>query len=191
MTESRVPLCLRADLGRCLAPCAARCTRTEYHSRAELALRFLSGEAEEPIERLRERMAAAVSRLNFEYAATLRDRIGRLDELRDELVALRSTIDALTFVYRVNGSDGDDRAYIIRKGQVLADVLAPRDGSGEAALRHRAERMLSETARGLEAVGATEATEILMVARWFTQRPHELAGTWRPGEPDADIELPA
>jgi len=36
-----------------------------------------------------------------------------------------------------------------------------------------------------------EATEILMVARWFRLRPSELDRTWRPGEPELDIELPA
>jgi excinuclease ABC subunit C len=189
--EARAPLCLRADLGRCLAPCAARCTRGDYHARANSALHFLSGEAEAPLDTLRSRLETAVSRLNFEYAATVRDRIHRLDELRGELISLRGTIDSLTFTYRVPGADGGERVYIIRKGLVLADVAAPRDPGGEIALRRRAERILSETARGLDAVGPAEATEILMVARWFRLRPEELDRTWRPGEPDLDIELPA
>lgn len=191
LSESRAPLCLRADLGRCLAPCAARCTRGDYHERANAALRFLRGEAEAPLDRLRSRMQSAVSTLNFEYAATVRDRIQRLEELRDELISLRGTIDSLTFTYRVPGGDGTDRVYIIRKGLVLSDAAAPRDRDEEIALRRRAERILSETARGLDAVGPTEATEILMVARWFRRRPEELDRTWRPGEPELDIELPA
>ena len=191
MREPRVPLCLRADLGRCLAPCAARCTRADYHGRAVSALRFLGGEAEAPLDRLRTRLESAVARLNFEYAATVRDRIQRLEELRDELISLRDTIEALTFTYRVPGADGGERVYIIRKGLVLADLAAPADARAEAALRRRAERILSETARGLDAVGPAEATEILMVARWFRLRPSELDRTWRPGEPELDIELPA
>jgi excinuclease ABC subunit C len=190
-SEPRAPLCLRADLGRCLAPCAARCTRADYHDRANSALRFLSGEAEAPLDRLRSRLEGAVSRLNFEYAATVRDRIQRLEELRDELISLRGTIEALTFTYRVPGADGGERMYIIRKGLVLADLAAPRDPGAEAALRRRAERILLETARGLDAVGPAEATEILMVARWFRLRPEELGRTWRPGEPELDVELPA
>jgi excinuclease ABC subunit C len=188
--DGRVPLCLRADLGRCLAPCAARCTRTDYLERAANALQFLVGEADVPLELLRERMQTAVYRLNFEYAAVVRDRIQRLEEIRDELAALRGTIESLSFLYRVEGGDGD-RLYVIRKGLVLADVPAPADPSARIAFRRRAERLLTETTRGLESVGAAEATEILMIARWFRQRPGEMERTWRPGDPDLDIELPA
>lgn len=184
------PLCLRGDLGRCLAPCAGRCTRSEYTARARLASGFLLGEADAPIELLRQRMAAAAARLNFEYAAAVRDRIERLEELRDELVGLRNTIEALSFVYQPAGAGDSDRAYVIRRGQVLAESSAPREPEAKAALRERARRLLSGYSPGISAVGATEATEILMVARWFRLRPDELRYTWRPGEPETDLDLP-
>jgi len=183
------PLCIRGDLGRCLAPCIARVTRPDYLARARLAARFLEGKADAPLERLRRRMDDAAGALNFEYAATVRDRIQRLEELRDELVGLRDTIETLSFVYRVNGSEGEDRAYVIRRGQVLADVSAPVGPEQTAALRSRAQRLLSGASPSVLSVGETEATEILMVARWFRLRPGELESTWRPGDPEADVEV--
>jgi excinuclease ABC subunit C len=134
-------------------------------------------------------MDDAAQSLNFEYAATVRDRISRLEELRDELVGLRDTIHQLSFVYRVRGIAGEDRAYVIRRGQVLADVAAPVGPEQTAAFRARAQHLLSGASPAVLSIGETEATEILMLSRWFRSRPEELEHTWRPGDPDVDVEV--
>jgi excinuclease ABC subunit C len=187
--EERAPMCLRGDLGRCLAPCAARCTRSEYHERAELALRFLRGEADVPVMLLRQRMEQAATRLNFEHAALLRDRIERLELLREELTLSRDTIETLTFLYSVPGESGEDRFYVIRRGLVLAEMAAPRTPAERNAVVGRARRLIQESARGMCGVGAAEASEILMIARWFRRRPSELERVWRPDDPELDIEI--
>ncbi|MCI0432177.1 MAG: UvrB/UvrC motif-containing protein [Gemmatimonadetes bacterium] len=175
----RTPLCMRGDLGRCLAPCAGRCTRAAYAAQVEIAVRFLEGEADGPLAILRSRMEAASERLQFEYAATLRDRLDRLESIRDELVALRSTIDALTFVYPVAGHAGDDRAYIIRRGAVLADAPVPAGRAERQALLERAERLCTGRQPQPFGIDPAEATEILTVARWFRLRPEERRRTFR------------
>jgi excinuclease ABC subunit C len=43
------PLCMRADVSKCLAPCAGRCTKQEYTAQVELARRFLDGDADVPL----------------------------------------------------------------------------------------------------------------------------------------------
>ncbi len=187
--EAKAPLCLRGDLGRCMAPCAGRCARHEYRARAELTLRFLQGEADAPLQRLRERMEAASSRTHFEYAATLRDRIHRLEELREELVALRSTIEALTFVYTVAGAD-QERIYVLRHGLVLAELPAPRDDQEMQQLRARAAMLLRAAPRGRDGIDATAASEILMVAAWFRNHPEELSRTWHPDDAAVPAGLP-
>ncbi len=181
------PLCMRGSVGRCLSPCAGRCTRAEYIDRAELALRFLRGEADTPLGILQSRMEAAAARLQFEYAASLRDRMQRLEEMRQELAALRSTIESLSFVYTVPGWSGEDRSYVIRRGLVLAESPAPATGPEREALAARARRLLrSGSASG--GIGAAQATEILLVARWFRTRPAEWDRAWRP---DEDVWEPA
>lgn len=184
------PLCLRGDLGRCLAPCVGGCTRSEYDARARLTLAFLRGEADDPIEMLRRRMADAVSHMRFEHAAVLRDRIERLEQLREELIAARDSIESLTFFYPVKGAAGDDRVYVIRRGLVLAEAPWPRTPQAHAALLESGRRLMREGTRGLQGVGATEASEILIIARWFRRRPAELESVWRPDDPDPGIDLP-
>ena len=189
--EQLAPLCLRGDVGRCMAPCVGRCTRSEYLDRVELALRFLHGEADAPLDVLRSRMQVAVDRLNFEHAAVLRDRIARLEALRDELVAARSAIETLSFVYAVRGQADDDRVYVVRSGRVLAEYPAPRSCDEHAALERRARRLLEDGATAMFDYGAAEACEVLMVARWFRRRPEELARVWRPDDPQPGVEVSA
>src|SRR5688500_633282 len=98
-----VPRCHRFELKLCLGPCAAACSEAEYAARVELAKAFLNGAADEPVRWLNERMAAAADRWDFEYAASLRERLGRLELLAHEFARLRETLDALSFVYRVAG----------------------------------------------------------------------------------------
>ena len=171
------PLCMRADLHRCLAPCAGRCTRARYHAHVELARRFLDGDADVPLTILRRRMDAAAERLHFEYAAALRDRMQRLDDTRGGLLSLRGFVESLSFVYEVAGYGGDDRAYIVQRGSIRAECAAPRTPAEADALLERARVLLRRRASSGR-VAATQAAEILLLARWFRQRPDELKRTW-------------
>jgi excinuclease ABC subunit C len=183
------PLCMRADVGKCLAPCAARCTRTEYLAQVETARRFMDGDADVPLTILRQRMAAAADRLQFEYALQLRDRMQRLEDARAELVALRGMIDSLSFVYHVEGHDGQERVYIIRRGSIREERPAPATAAEEAELRERATAVLNRR-ETFARVAPTQAAEILLLARWFRLRPTELRRTWRPDGSPALARVP-
>jgi excinuclease ABC subunit C len=172
------PLCMRADVRKCSAPCAGRCTKAEYNAQVELARRFLDGDADIPLTILRRRMDAAADRLQYEYAAELRDRLHRLEDARAELVSLRGFIESLSFVYEVPGQAADDRVYIIRRGSIREERCAPVDEGAREALTERARRLLQRRATYARVV-PTQAAEILLLARWFRLRPHELERTWR------------
>jgi excinuclease ABC subunit C len=176
------PLCIRADVQRCLAPCAARCTRTAYLAQIDLARRFLAGDADVPLAILRGRMETAAERLQFEYAAELRNRMLRLEEARGELVALRGMIDSLSFVYHVTGHGGEDRSYVIRRGSIREERRTPATHVDRGEFLARAARLLNRR-EAFVRVAPTQAAEILLLARWFRLRPHELARTWRPNRP--------
>jgi excinuclease ABC subunit C len=175
------PQCLRADLHRCLAPCAGRCTKSEYQEHVELAQRFLEGDADMPLTILRRRMHTAVERLQYEYAAELRDRMFRLDEARHQLVALRGVIESLTFLYHPTSYGGNERVYIVRRGSIIAERPAPTNEAEQKALRDEAHTLLTKKMYATAAVQPTQVAEILLLARWFRLRPDELGRTWSPG----------
>lgn len=178
---SRPPRCLRADLGSCLAPCCGRIDARAYQQRVHEATRFLEGRGRAPLQRLSEQMVAAAGRMDFEYAALLRDRMERLRRFREELTAFRGEVAALTFVYRVPGFRGADRLYLVRQGQVLDAVPMPRSPTARAKLLPRVRATYEEGHRGGPGgLSAHEAAEILLVARWFRLKPGELGRTTTP-----------
>lgn len=173
------PKCIRGDVKKCLAPCAARCTRSEYHARVLEARKFLAGDVHKPLAILNERMEQAAQRMQFEYAAQLRDRAWKLDGARHELIAARSSIDALTFLYRVPGHKGEDRFYAIKRGAIKAELPSPRDVVAAEQTRLNIKKLLAK--RDLKTtVTPHEVGEVLLVARWFRLRPEEIANVVRP-----------
>lgn len=173
----RTPRCHRFELSLCAGPCAGGCTRAEYQRAVELAKSFLDGEGDEPIRRLETRMRTAMERWDFEHAATLRDRLSRLELLRDEFARLRQALEELSFRYVLPGAEGDDRLYLVRRGTVRAEMPLPRTRKQ----RKRADQLAREILETPEAKGTMVSTrkveEILLLAHWFRTRPDEMDRT--------------
>lgn len=169
----RRPLCIRGDLGTCLAPCAGRCSQARYLARVAAAVRFLDGDDDAPLDALRRRMADAAGRLDFEYAALLRDRERRLAALQSDLVAFRGTTESLSCVYPLRGFGGDHRLYLIRRGRVRDEIPAPRSAAERLAAAQRVRELFARPEPGPAALDPAKVAEILLVARWFRRRPRE------------------
>jgi excinuclease ABC subunit C len=185
----RPPRCLRAELASCLAPCCGRVHAAAYRERVHEAHRFLEGRGDGPLRRLTEQMAAAAGRMDYEYAALLRDRLERLRRFREELTAFRGEVAALTFVYRVPGFRGADRLYLIRRGRVRDTVALPKSPRARRKVIPRVRTVFAErNGRGPGALSAHEAAEILLVARWFRLNPEEMERAKSPGAWLADAE---
>jgi excinuclease ABC subunit C len=167
------PLCPRADFRRCLAPCAAGCTEREYEARSALARRFLRGESDEPLNRLRAHLRRAVERWLFEYAAVVLERIELLESVRASLLRTQRALDALTALYRVPGHAGEDRVYVLHRGLVRAEFPVPADRRGQRDLWRHADGLLATRAPSPARAGADGIAEMLLVERWFRRRPEE------------------
>jgi excinuclease ABC subunit C len=176
----RTPRCIRAELRSCLAPCCGRPTAGEYRAAVELARRFLEGRAEAPLANLERQMNDAAARMDFEYAALLRDRLERLRAFHDDLVAFRGRVEDLTFVYRVPGFEGDDRVYLIRRGRIRRELPLPKGKRARAVVSRAVEAVYSETDHGPAGLEPQDAAEILLVARWFRLKPAERRRTIKP-----------
>jgi excinuclease ABC subunit C len=176
-SPSRTPGCLRADVGTCLAPCCGRTAEGPYRERLREAREFLEGTGSAPIRRLDESMRRAAHRMDFEYAAILRDRGDRLRRLQEELLAFRGQVENLSFVYSVPGAEGDDRLYLIRRGTIREELHAPRTDVDRRRVDERIASVFRRGDPGPAGLRADEAAEILLVARWFRLRPDERART--------------
>jgi excinuclease UvrABC nuclease subunit len=173
----RVPGCIRHEIGKCLGPCIGATTHAAYHARFQLARDFLEGAHEAPIETLRVAMEASSAALDFERAGQLRDKMLRLESLREQFAKLRFALESLSFVYTVPGFNNDDRAYVIRRGRVRAELPAPRTPAERRALDVRAGEIFAPREMVGAPVPAHEVDELMLLSSWFRKFPAELART--------------
>lgn len=174
---ARTPGCIRFEILKCLGPCVGGCTVRQYADRAGLARAFLDGADDGPLARLRAEMEASAGRLEFERAAAFRDKLQRLEALREQFGRLRFAVETLSFLYTVRGHDGDDRVYVIRRGRVRAECPVPRTAPARASLRRMAADIYAPVERPSASVPAHEIDELLLLSSWFRRHPAELAHT--------------
>jgi excinuclease ABC subunit C len=173
----RTPGCIRFEVKKCVGPCVGGCTVEQYDERVRLARAFLDGTDDGPLEQLRRDMEAASERLEYERAATLRDKLKRLEALRGQFARLRFAVETLSFVYTVPGEDNDDRVYLIRRGRVRAETSVPKDQDGAGELLRLIGEVFSPVERETAQIPTHEIDELLLLSSWFRRFPDELERT--------------
>jgi excinuclease ABC subunit C len=172
----RTPGCLRYEVRKCLGPCVAAVSAAAYMERVALAREFLDGTSDGPIETLKREMLGSSERLEFERAASYRDKLHRLESLREQFGRLRFAVESLSFLYTVRGYDGTDRVYVIRRGRVRGELDAPALETERAPLDAMLAEIFSDAVEGMQ-VPAHEIDELLLLSSWFRRFPDELART--------------
>lgn len=82
--EQRARPCLQYHIKRCTAPCVGYVSKTEYSEQVEGARAFLSGKSREVQSRMQEAMTAASQAMDYELAASYRDRIRALTSVQTQ-----------------------------------------------------------------------------------------------------------
>jgi len=173
----RTPGCIRFEVNKCLGPCVGRCTVHQYSDRVAMARGFLDGASDAPLEHLEREMQAASDRLEFERAGTLRDKLRRLEGLREQFGRLRFAVETLSFAYTVPGHAGEDRVYLIRRGRVRRELTAPRTGDDAAVLMEAIQDVFGAPDAKSTEIPAHEVDELLLLSSWFRRFPAELERT--------------
>lgn len=175
--STRTPGCIRYEIAKCMGPCVGGCSAAEYDERVAIARAFLDGSNDGPIEMLRGKMDEASERLEFERAAAYRDKLERLEVLREQFGRLRFAVEKLSFVYTVKGHEGEDRVYLVKRGVVRAEVDKPRSSWQRAKLKRMAEDMFSVQEKPTTSVPTHEIDELLLLSSWFRRFPTEMGKT--------------
>jgi len=180
----RTPGCIRYEVKKCLGPCVAGCSAQQYDERVGLARAFLEGPAEgaafAPLVHFREEMEAASASFSYERAALFRDKIRRIEGLREQFGRMRFALESLSFVYPVPGFGGEDRVYLIRRGTVRAERAAPKSTPERFELQRQVDEVFQPGEPAGGAVRLHEVDEILLLSSWFRRFPDEIARTWMP-----------
>jgi excinuclease ABC subunit C len=176
----RTPGCIRHEIKKCLGPCVGGCSAREYDEQVKLARAFLQGDTDGPIERFRREMEQSSGALSYERAAMYRDKLRRLERLREQFGRVRFALESLSFVYPVPGFEGDDRVYLIRRGTVRAERAAPRSTPDRFELQRLIDEVFQPGEPHQGPVRLHEIDEILLLSAWFRRFPEELSKTWSP-----------
>src|SRR3712207_4396941 len=147
--------CLDHHIGRCKAPCILAQSQADYRTMIDEVVLFLDGKTDEVTRRVRERMAEAAERLDFERAAELRDALAKLERMEEP-----------TVVMEVEGGDRDVVGYA-------------RDGDDAvvAIMRIRGGKLLARDHRFLDNIDGDPDTAVLSayLARTYVGAPERAA----------------
>ncbi len=124
--------CVQYEIGRCLAPCANKCTQEEYGAMMEQVLAFLGGRYQDVVSRMKADMEAASKALHFERAAYLRDKIRDVEILMERQRAIQvSGADQDILAIAQDGLDAMVQVLYVRGGRMIGgdQFVLPQAGS--------------------------------------------------------------
>jgi excinuclease ABC subunit C len=111
--------CLLGYIDKCSAPCVGRISPDDHRDLAEDFCAFMGGEAKRFISKLEKQMAEAVSELNYERAARLRDDITALRKVFERnAVVLAEDTDADVFSLHEDELEAAVQVFHVRGGRI-------------------------------------------------------------------------
>lgn len=122
--EKRSRPCLNFQMKKCLAPCMGKADAGLYQEMVRDVLLVLEGRNRELSHKLKEKMALAVSRLQFEQAALYRDQLRALTEtLEKQVVAGEGALELDVFGMVREGPSLAVSVITVRQGRVLGQQV--------------------------------------------------------------------
>ena len=113
--------CLDYSIKRCQGPCVGYQSSEDYRAMIDEVVWFLEGRTSDVVRRVRERMADASDRLDFERAAELRDALRHLEKMEEPTVVLEvEGGDRDVVGYARDGEDACVVVMRVRGGKLLA-----------------------------------------------------------------------
>lgn len=116
--KRRTRPCLLYAIKRCIAPCVGKCSKEEYSTFVDGAIKFLKGQDKEILKQLYAEMKKASESLEYERAAAILQTIRQIEHV----------LQTQALVVKVNGKNSDALA-IYREGEeVMLVQLLFREG---------------------------------------------------------------
>jgi excinuclease ABC subunit C len=116
--NNRTRPCLQYQIKRCTAPCVGRIGAAEYAQLLEQTREFLAGRSDAIQDQLKAAMADASERLEFEQAATIRDRLKALAHITSRQgINVSSVDDADVIALAQDGGQACVQVFFYRGGR--------------------------------------------------------------------------
>lgn len=159
--------CVNYEIGKCMAPCAGKCTEEAYWDMMDGVLAFLGGDYQQVLKVLKKDMMDCAAKMQYERAAALRDKIRDVEGLMERQIAIQTDrseqdiialaqdgLDAMVHIFYVRGGRmlGGDHFALPREGsevpgEVLAEFITQYYEDGNLIPRHVLVQALPEGSR--------------------------------------------
>lgn len=124
--------CVHHQIGQCLAPCAGKVSREEYHAVLDNVLDFLGGKHKPVLDLLKARMDECSASMNYEGAAVYRDRINAVNSLLEKQTAISlSPYNRDVIAVLPHDADALVCVLFIRSGLLLGSEKFTLEGAGD------------------------------------------------------------
>ncbi len=180
--------CLYADIKLCLAPCIGAVDQAGYRQMIDDLCRFLQGETETVVARLRDEMTRASTATAYERAAALRDQLQAIDKVVEgQTIVSQDRIDSDVIAFARDDDSACVQVFFVRHGKLIGREYFVLEGTRQADDREVVEgfvkQFYTEAAYVPERVLLpTEIEEARIVEEWLRQRR---------GGPEVQLLVPA
>lgn len=168
--------CLYHHLGQCMAPCAGLSDPKEYAAVVDQVRKFLEGKETKVLDDLRQSMDKAAENLEFEKAATLRDRITAIEGVleKQKVLSEEGTDRDVIAVVKDDRGAAIQMMYI-RGGRLIGQRHFVLDGAKEASPSEAVQEFVKQYYTDVpevprEVLLPVEILERQIVERWLRQR---------------------
>jgi len=132
--KRRTRPCLLYGIKRCVAPCVGKCTKEEYATYVDGAVKFLRGQDKEILQELKTKMEEAAEKLDYEQAASLLQLTRQIEHV----------MEGRALVLKANGKNSDALALYREGEEVMLVQLFFREGKLVGSEHYPFSRILEE-----------------------------------------------
>ena len=168
--------CLWYDLHLCNAPCIGAIAQAEYRATIDDLCRFLQGETETVVTRMKQEMAAASVEERYEKAGALRDQLLAIERAveKQKIISNERMDSDVIALARANG-DACVQVFLIRNGRLIGRehfVLEGTQQTDEAeVMRQFLTQFYDESAHiPAQVLLPTEVEEARIIEEWLRSR---------------------
>lgn len=123
--------CVNHEIGRCLAPCAGKCTQEQYGEMIRGVLAFLGGDYRQVLTVLEQEMTDCAAKMQYERAAVLRDKIRDVKGLMERQIAIQTANSEQDIIALAqDGLDAMAQVVYVRGGRMVGGDHFTLPGEG-------------------------------------------------------------
>jgi excinuclease ABC subunit C len=168
--------CVQFQIGRCAAPCSGEVDRAAYREMVQQVRLFIEGKDRELVDVLKKRMDEASERMEYERAAELRDRIGRIEGAFEKQKVISPGFENQDAIGMASeGGHADIQVLFIRNGMLIGRKdfhLAEVRGAAEAEVLSDFLRQfyVKEMVLPAEVLLPLDVQDREVLERWLTEK---------------------